>query len=130
MVLYSEPLDLLRFGGPGFQEGLLRWLGAKYAGRPIDLVVAVGPSTLAVAMELRPKLWPGAPIVAMGLGRAALASIPAGSNVTGLTIDVEIDSSLDGRPRAGAGPPSARPGGGRARARRDERNDVRSSGSA
>ena len=79
---------------PGYHEGLLRWLGAKYAGRPIDLLVTAGPATLLLAMELRSQLWPGVPIVAMGIGRATLAGIPARSNVTGLTTDVDVDSSL------------------------------------
>lgn len=93
-VLYTETFDLQRFGGPAYLEELQQWLAAKYAGRPIDVMVVSGRSVVPLALQLRARLWPGVPIVTTGLGREALESIPSGDNVTGLAIDVDPDSTL------------------------------------
>jgi signal transduction histidine kinase len=93
-VLYTETLDLQRFGSPAYMRELQQWLGTKYADRPVDVIVASGRSVLPVALQLRASMWPDVPIIATGLGRQALDTVPAFGNVTGITIDVDPDSTL------------------------------------
>ncbi|MFL5505361.1 MAG: ABC transporter substrate binding protein [Gemmatimonadales bacterium] len=94
-VLYTETFDLTRFGGPNYLRALQRWLGTKYAGHRVDLLVVSGRSLMPLALELRAALWPGVPILITGLGREALQTIPSDENVTGLTVDVDPDSTLE-----------------------------------
>ena len=63
ITVYTESLDLNRFGGEAYQEDFRQFLQAKYRDRPIGVVVAVGAAALELAMRWRPQLWPDTPIV-------------------------------------------------------------------
>ncbi len=62
-TIYTESLDLNRFGGEAYQEGFRRFLETKYRDRPIGVVVAVGAAALELVLRWRPQLWPDTPIV-------------------------------------------------------------------
>ncbi|MHC2435347.1 sensor histidine kinase [Bradyrhizobium sp. USDA 4451] len=62
-TVYTESLDLNRFGGEAYQEDFRRFLEAKYRDRPIGVVVTVGAAALELALRWRPQLWPDTPIV-------------------------------------------------------------------
>ncbi|MBR1202982.1 sensor histidine kinase [Bradyrhizobium sp. AUGA SZCCT0051] len=62
-TIYTESLDLNRFGGEAYQDGFRRFLEAKYRDRPIGVVVSVGAAALELALRWRSQLWPNAPIV-------------------------------------------------------------------
>lgn len=62
-TVYTESLDLNRFGGETYQDGFRRFLEEKYRDRPIGVVVAVGAAALELAIRWRPQLWPDTPIV-------------------------------------------------------------------
>ncbi|QOZ31822.1 histidine kinase [Bradyrhizobium sp. CCBAU 53421] len=62
-TIYTESLDLNRFGGEAYQEDFRRFLEEKYRDRPIGVVVAVGAAALELALRWRPQLWPDTPIV-------------------------------------------------------------------
>lgn len=62
-TVYTESLDLNRFGGEAYQDGFRRFLEEKYRDRPIGVVIAVGAAALELAIRWRPQLWPDTPIV-------------------------------------------------------------------
>src|SRR4051812_44770458 len=59
--LYSEYTGLDRFSGTDYESSLLTLYYVKFASRPVDLLVLVGPS--ALDFVLAKKLLPGVPIV-------------------------------------------------------------------
>lgn len=61
-TVYTESLDLNRFGGEAYQEDFRRFLEAKYRDRPIGVVVTIGAAALELALHWRPQLWPDTPI--------------------------------------------------------------------
>ena len=62
-TVYSESLDLNRFGGEAYQEDLRRFLQAKYRDRPIGVVVPIGAAALELVLRWRSQLWPDTPVV-------------------------------------------------------------------
>jgi signal transduction histidine kinase len=61
--VYSEHLDLSRFGGARHDELLRRYLRDKFSERPIGVVVAQGSSALEFVLRSRAELWPGVPVI-------------------------------------------------------------------
>jgi formate hydrogenlyase transcriptional activator len=61
--VYSEHLDLSRFGGARHDELLLRYLRDKFSERPIGVVVAQGSGALEFVLRSRAELWPGVPVI-------------------------------------------------------------------
>ena len=61
--VYSEHLDLSRFGGARHDELLRRYLRDKFSERAIGVVVAQGSSALEFALRWRAELWPGVPAI-------------------------------------------------------------------
>jgi hypothetical protein len=62
-TIYAEKLDLSRFTGRIYEEAIQKNLEAKYAGKPIGVVVAIGSATLEYVMGHRAALWPNVPVV-------------------------------------------------------------------
>jgi signal transduction histidine kinase len=63
--LYTEYLDLSRFGGPGHVHTMADYLNRKYAGTEIDAIITVYPAAIDFLMsEGGGKVFPGVPIVA------------------------------------------------------------------
>src|SRR5215471_17570452 len=61
--VYSEHLDLSRFGGARHDELLRRYLRDKFSERPIGVVVAQGSAALEFVLRSRAELWPGVPVI-------------------------------------------------------------------
>ena len=61
--VYMEYTDLARLGTVADQAKLRDWYHVKYAGSPIDLIIAGGQEPRALLMRFRPELWPGGPVV-------------------------------------------------------------------
>jgi signal transduction histidine kinase len=62
VTIYAESLDLNRFNGPGYEEGLQRHFQSKYRDKPIGVVVPIGSAALDYAMRQRAALWPDVPV--------------------------------------------------------------------
>jgi len=60
---YSEYLDLARFSSPGYREVLRDFLQRKYAGRPLDVIIAEGNAPFEFVERYGPEIFPGAPVV-------------------------------------------------------------------
>ncbi|MBR0934700.1 ABC transporter substrate binding protein [Bradyrhizobium jicamae] len=62
-TVYSESLDLSRFGGEAYEESFRQFLETKYRDRPIGVVVAVGTAALELVLRWRSRLWADVPVV-------------------------------------------------------------------
>jgi signal transduction histidine kinase len=82
-TVYTESLDLNRFGGEAYQEGFRQFLATKYRDRPIGIVVAVGAAALELALRWRPQLWPDTPIVFALVEEADFKRLQPPAYVTG-----------------------------------------------
>jgi signal transduction histidine kinase len=79
--VYTEFLEESRFPGERYGRLLHGFLRDKYAGRPVRLVFAVGPSVLDFLLRHRSTLFPDVPIVFSGI-RPGDVALPVG--VTGI----------------------------------------------
>src|SRR5215472_9062680 len=61
--IYSEHLDLSRFGGARHDEHMRSYLRDKFSERPIGVVVAQGSGALEFVLRSREELWPGVPVI-------------------------------------------------------------------
>jgi signal transduction histidine kinase len=64
--LHVETIDVVRFPGPEMRRSVRDWIARKYAGLPIDVVVAVAPAALEFVLELRQAMGADFAIVALG----------------------------------------------------------------
>ena len=75
---------------PAFKDYLRR----KFAGMPIDVVIASSDSVLRFALTYRAELFPDAPIVFWGLRLPDAATRNAGAGITGVQIGVNFAATL------------------------------------
>jgi hypothetical protein len=61
--IYIENLDLGRFKGPRFEDAVYAYFQEKYRDIPIGIIVAFGSRALELVLNLRPRLWPQAPVI-------------------------------------------------------------------
>ena len=85
-----------RFSGPTYAgaavEDLLRF---KYAGRPVDAIVAADDAALAFLLAHRDELFPGVPVVFLGINNAELISRADPSSYTGLREQLRTGDIVD-----------------------------------
>ena len=82
--IISEYLDLARFPAAQYGNDLVRYLGARYAGRKPDVVIAVASSALEVALAHREELFAGVPIVFANVDHREVEGRAMPPNVAGL----------------------------------------------
>lgn len=92
--LYSEHLDLVRFGSDGDRQRLIQYVRAKYAGKTLDALLAVGPSALRFALAERDRFVPGVPII-FGAVRAFPPDVPMPADATGVLSRFDVKGTLD-----------------------------------
>src|SRR5215813_10294308 len=61
--VYSEHLDLSRFGGARHDEHMRVYLRDKFSETPIGIVVAQGSGALEFVLRSRAELWPRVPVI-------------------------------------------------------------------
>src|ERR1700721_4493027 len=61
-TLYSENLDLSRFGRPSYEESLRRHFKEKYRDRSIGVVVAIGAGAFDFVLRWGEEWGPGVPV--------------------------------------------------------------------
>ena len=93
-TLYSENLDLSRFGGPSYEESLRRHFKEKYRDRSIGVVVAIGAAALELVLRWREELWPGVPVVFELVDETDLARLSLPPDVTGSTVRLPLADSI------------------------------------
>jgi PAS domain S-box-containing protein len=82
--IFSEYLNFTRFPRAQFEDDLVRYLRARYATRKPDVVIAVEAATLQFATDQRDKLFPGVPIVFLGVDHREVEGKEMPPNVTGI----------------------------------------------
>ena len=104
--LYSEFLDVPRFGGERYARTVATFLREKYASLPPEVIVVGGDSALELVLGNRAQLFPHAPVVHMGVVRSFLRSLPdLPADVVGVPVEYDsvgtIDLALRLHPQAG-----------------------------
>ena len=91
---YVEYLDLDRFPDPKQTPRLARYLGDKYGGFGIDVVIAAGSVALQFATEQLREELPGVPVV-FGMAYAhAVDTLALPANVTGRVLSLSLGRTL------------------------------------
>ena len=91
----TEYLDLSRFRDPGERRVLVDFLRYKYADQKIDLVIAGLSPPLDFALESRQELFPGVPIVFLGVDQAEVQARSLPSDVIGVPVRMDLAGTLD-----------------------------------
>jgi PAS domain S-box-containing protein len=93
--VYRESMDLSRFDSASYRETFASFLQDKYAGRKIDVAIAVMGPALDFLLERGEALFPGTPIVFCGLDRRELGARDLPANVTGVLVKREFAPTLE-----------------------------------
>ena len=96
--VYAEVLDTVRFPDAGFQREQADWLRRKYAGRRLDLIVALGAPALRLVAppggDPAARPFPGAPVVFGLVGPDQVAAAPA-ADVTGVWLTYDFAPTME-----------------------------------
>ncbi len=92
---YIEYMDRTRFPDGVYFRRLLDFYRQKYSSRKMDLLIAVSVHALDFLIKYRGELFPETPIVFCGLGKRQLNNLSLGPNMNGITVDLDMKSSMD-----------------------------------
>jgi len=96
VLIVDEYLDLPRLGGPAYEQTLRTYLHDKYAPRPPDVVVAAGDTALVFLLANRAQLFPGLPMVHMGVAASAVRNAaPLPSDVLGVPYELDFAANIE-----------------------------------
>jgi signal transduction histidine kinase len=93
--LSAEHLDTALYDQPSYRQSFATLLNAKYRGRKLAAIIALDPNSLDYMLEVRPGLWPEAPIIFTGIDEAEARRWAGQKNLTGVTIDIDLGSTLE-----------------------------------
>ncbi len=91
--LFEEFLDAPRFRGADFERAAVDYLRVKYRARRPAIIVAAGPESLAFILAHRSVLFPGVPVVHVGVSSTQLGPLPA--DVIGVPIEYDFSGTID-----------------------------------
>jgi|RhiMethySRZTD1v2_1073278.scaffolds.fasta_scaffold09524_3 signal transduction histidine kinase len=94
ITIYTESLDLNRFGGKNHEALLKRYLKEKYQSVPIGVVVAAGAATLELVLHWRSELWPEVPVVFTMVDEIDFGRLRLPDGVTGNIVKVPLADSV------------------------------------
>lgn len=92
--VYNEYLDSERFPGVGEQENLRRFLGEKYANRPIDVVMVLGPQALEFMRAYGDQIFPDVPVVYSGVRSERIRDNPPPPNFVGIESRFDLAATV------------------------------------
>lgn len=95
LEIYRETMDLSRFNSDAYASILENYLRAKYAGKKIDVAVAVMWPALDFLLTHGSRIFPGTPIVFSGVDRRDLGGRPLPPHVTGVLLKRAFAPTLD-----------------------------------
>jgi signal transduction histidine kinase len=93
-TIYTENLDLSRFGGEAYEASLLQHLKEKYRDRPIGAIVTIGGATLDLILRWRRELWQGIPVVFAMVEESDLSRFELPPDVTGCLVRLPLSDSI------------------------------------
>ena len=91
----SESLDLSQFERAGYDSAVADFFRRKYAGTPLDLIVAVMEPSLDFLLRHGETLFPGVPIVFCGVDASTIAGKTLRPNVTGVLVKRTFSPTLE-----------------------------------
>jgi signal transduction histidine kinase len=92
--LYTESLDLTRFGSADYERSLQQPFEVKYGDRPIGVVVAVGSGALDYVLRWRPVLWPNVPVAFAMVDEPTAARLNPPPDVTGYLMKLRFADAM------------------------------------
>jgi PAS domain S-box-containing protein len=92
---HVEYLGSARFDAPGYEKAVTESLASVYGGKKIDLVIAVFYPALRFAVDHRQELFPGTPIAFSSVPPRRLEGQKLWPGVTGVTMDVDLQGTID-----------------------------------
>jgi signal transduction histidine kinase len=95
VFFYTEHLDSSQFVDEAPQAALQELLRRKCGGRRLDVIVAVGSRALMVALDNRPDLFRGVPVVFVAERRPAVTNLQLAADVTGLWLEANWSGTLE-----------------------------------
>ncbi len=95
ITFYSESLQLSQFGSPEHDRILGEYFQRKYAGKRVDLIIAVMGPTLDFLLRHRERLFTGVPIVFCGVDSSELEGKTLPEDVTGVMMKRAFAPTLD-----------------------------------
>jgi signal transduction histidine kinase len=96
VTLASEFLDSPRFGGEPYERAMAGFLREKYAAAPPRVVIAGGKEALDFLLRHREAVFPGVPIVHLGIPVSWLDQVrPLPSGVIGIPIDHDVVGTIE-----------------------------------
>ncbi len=84
LEFYSESLDIVRFPSGSYSRLFRNYLGEKYLDYPPDLVLLIYVGNLGLPEKLLKELFPGVPVVAIGLTEEKIFPSQLSTHLTGL----------------------------------------------
>jgi signal transduction histidine kinase/CheY-like chemotaxis protein len=93
--LWVEQMDTRRFGGPEFDAQLESLLRFKYADRHLDAIVAADDAALTFLLDHHDELFPGIPVVYMGINNEALIARADPKTFTGIRENLRPGGMVD-----------------------------------
>jgi signal transduction histidine kinase/CheY-like chemotaxis protein len=101
--LWVEYMDSRRFGARADEDRFENYVRDKYRGHRFDLIISSDDAALTFLLERRDRLFPGVPVVFMGLNNRDLAARVDRRSYTGLLeifhTDTLVDLALAMRPQ-------------------------------
>src|SRR5688572_12215000 len=93
--VYTEYMDVTRFRDEGYELRLRDFYRQKYAGKKMDLVMAVMGPSLDFALRHGAELFPNVPMVFCGIDRRELKGRELPRDVTGIVVKREFKPTLE-----------------------------------
>lgn len=91
VTIYSEVMDIARFGGSGYDAVLREYFREKYKDKKIGVIVAHGSAALELLLRLRDDLWPQVPVVFALVDEHRLAKLKLPADITGRTVRLKFE---------------------------------------
>ncbi len=92
---FVEYLDLGRFPGRAQEQTMARYLRERYAGRTVDVLVALHESAFEFVLAQRGGLFPGVPVVGAGVERQSVEGRPLPPGVTTIPVIYDYRRTLE-----------------------------------
>jgi signal transduction histidine kinase len=93
--VYTESLDIDRFGSDEYERVLLTYFREKYRAKPIGVIVPVGTLALEFVMRLRKELWSAVPVAFAAVDADSLAALSLPPDVTGKVMDLTLHDAVN-----------------------------------
>ncbi|MDM0019384.1 sensor histidine kinase [Variovorax saccharolyticus] len=94
--IFQEFLDRPLFSGEAFDRNLATYLREKYADRPPRAIVAIGDPALNFVLYHRPALFPGTPVVHVGIDKSYLQTLrPTPAPLLGVPVEYDFRGTVE-----------------------------------